>query len=110
MICSETLMAEICLSSFLSMNRRCVCHSFENIVLLFSGMTPLNVVCNRNNPAVARLFIHAGAKVNVADRSNSCPLHYATRNGASKIVKLLLDNGINYIFLYFRSIVLFLMF
>ena len=63
-------------------------------------MTPLNVVCNRNNPAVAHLFIEAGSKVNVADRSNSFPLHYATRNGASEIVQLLLNNGTRNLYIF----------
>ena len=56
-------------------------------------MTPLNAVCNRNHSAVARLFIEAGSKVNMADRSDCYPLHYAARNGDNDIVKLLLDNG-----------------
>lgn len=56
-------------------------------------MTPLNVVCNRNNSEIAQLFIQTGARVNVADRSGNLPLHYAARSGDGVVVKLLLENG-----------------
>lgn len=53
----------------------------------------MNVVCNRNNSEIARLFIEAGAGVNMADKNGNLPLHYASRSGDATVVRLLLANG-----------------
>ena len=56
-------------------------------------MTPLNMVCNRRNSAIAKIFITANALVNLADATGSLPLHYIARSGDVHIAQMLLDAG-----------------
>lgn len=54
--------------------------------------TPLHFVKNKE---LAELLIKKGADVNVKDKWDSTPLHYAAYYGGKEIVELLVNNGAN---------------
>ena len=58
-----------------------------------TGMTPLNMACNRRNSAIAKMFIAANAIVNLADATGSLPLHYIARCGDVNVARQLLEAG-----------------
>lgn len=59
-----------------------------------SGLTPLCVsVLNNYTDIALRLLSHNADCVNVCDRRNNLPLHYAVRNGNTQLVTALLAAG-----------------
>jgi ankyrin repeat protein len=57
------------------------------------GETPLLVATHRNNLAIAKLLIAAGADVNAKDGIHDSPYLYAGARGHLDILKLTLSNG-----------------
>lgn len=57
----------------------------------YSKVTPLHLAAK--HPNLVSLFIKKGANVNVLDRDNKTPLHYAATNGNEKSIELLIKKG-----------------
>ncbi len=59
------------------------------------GVTPLHLAVKKENIALTRSLVNAGANTNVFNRScyGATPLHIATANGNLEIVKILIEQG-----------------
>jgi hypothetical protein len=53
----------------------------------------LRAAASSNNPAITKVLIAAGAKVNTADRDRGTPLHSAATTGRTTVARVLLEAG-----------------
>jgi hypothetical protein len=60
-----------------------------------NGRRPLNYAAVRNDAAVIRALLDAGANINSANRTGFTPLHHAAEAGSKEAATLLITNGAN---------------
>jgi hypothetical protein len=60
-----------------------------------NGRRPLNYAAIRNDTAMIRALLDAGANINSANRSGFTPLHHAGEAGSKEAATLLITNGAN---------------
>ena len=60
-----------------------------------NGRRPLNYAAIRNDTAMIRALLDAGAGINSANRTGFTPLHHAGEAGSKKAATLLITNGAN---------------
>jgi|GEM_PF-2233716 len=70
-----------------------VAHGADVNVVDCERATPLSQAVRNNHPALVKLLLEKGAKVNPGNTFT--PLHFAARNGYAEISKLLVKNGAN---------------
>ena len=59
------------------------------------GRRPLNWAAIRNDTAMIRALLDAGANINAANRTGYTPLHHAAEAGSKEAATLLITNGAN---------------
>jgi len=57
------------------------------------GWSALHWATNGGHGPAAKMLIHQGADVNVADQTNETPLHWASANSNEELVRILRDAG-----------------
>jgi class 3 adenylate cyclase len=60
-----------------------------------NGRRPLNYAAIRNDTAMIRALLDAGANINSANRTGFTPLHHAAEAGSKEAATLLITNGAN---------------
>ena len=60
-----------------------------------NGRRPLNYAAIRNDTAMIRALLDAGANINAANRTGFTPLHHAGEAGSKEAATLLITNGAN---------------
>ena len=60
-----------------------------------NGRRPLNYAAIRNDTAMIRALLDAGANINEANRTGFTPLHHAGEAGSKEAATLLITNGAN---------------
>ena len=60
-----------------------------------NGRRPLNWAAVRNDTAMIRALLDAGANINSANRTGFTPLHHAAEAGSKEAATLLITNGAN---------------
>jgi ankyrin repeat protein len=60
-----------------------------------NGRRPLNWAAVRNDTAMIRALLDAGANINSANRTGFTPLHHAGEAGSKEAATLLITNGAN---------------
>jgi ankyrin repeat protein len=60
-----------------------------------NGRRPLNYAAIRNDTAMIKALLDAGANINSANRSGFTPLHHAGEAGSKEAATLLITNGAN---------------
>ena len=58
-----------------------------------SGATPLHFACARNNKAIVRLLLDAGADVNAKTDGGQTPIFYTTDDALFEAAELLIEHG-----------------
>ena len=60
------------------------------------GMTPLMKSAYNGNIELTRALVNSGVKINIKDNTGSNALRYASQEGHTNVVKLLLENGADF--------------
>jgi ankyrin repeat protein len=68
-----------------------ISHGADVNVIDHNGNTPLHNCSYHNSPKFATLLIKEGANVNIQTKNLETPLDYATENGHTDMIRVLID-------------------